>query len=332
MGDSQIHNGQEKLIAVVLPTYNGLPYVKEAVNSVLNQTYTDFEFLICDDASTDGTWEYLQSLQDPRIKLFRNPQNKGLFPTLNFLIRQAYAQWIHLWSQDDVMYPFCLEEEVHFARRHPDVPFFFSQRDIIDTRGEIVEKYDNRYNNELISERHLIKVSILAGSVTGNIANTVVRKSAVERAGYFNEQMRYSADFDMWERLSRGKEIGVINKALIQLRQHKGQLSRQHKVKIYQLRENREILIRWISRIDEEKIRKKAIRGINWKIKPMFFAFGLDMLKDKEYSTAKQYFRELHRWENLFTLSLKFIILKILDLFRLRKKFYWILFYKGYYE
>ncbi len=318
-------------ISVVLPTYNGLPYVKQSVESVLNQTYTDFEFLICDDASTDGTWEYLQSLQDPRIKLFRNSQNKGLFPTLNFLIRQANAQWIHLWSQDDVMYPFCLEEEVRFARRHPDVLFFFSQRDIIDARGQIVEKYDNRYNNELISERHLIKVSILAGSVTGNIANTVVRKSAVEAAGYFNEQMRYSADFDMWERLSRGKDIGVINKALIQLRQHKGQLSRQHRIKIYQLRENRKILRRWISRIDDKKIHKKAIRGINWKIKPMFFAFGLDMLRDKEYSTAKEYFRELHRWENLFTLSMKFIILKILDLFGLRKKFYWILFYKGYY-
>ncbi len=318
-------------ISVVLPVHNGLPYLIESVNSVLNQTFTDFEFLICDDASTDKSYEFLKSLNDKRIKLFKNPTNKGLFPTLNFLVKNATTNWVHLWSQDDIMYPDCLEEEIKFANKHPDVPFFFSQRDIIDETGRIIKKYHANYNNEIISEKHLIKVSILAGSITGNIATTVVNKQEVERAGYFREDFKYSADFDLWERLSRGKHIGVINKPLIKLREHKGQLSKNPEVKIFQLRENKIILQNWLNRLDSPELKKKAIRGINWKIKPMFFGFGIAILKQKGWEHAKTYFAELNKWENLFLLSLKYVFLKLLNLLGLKQKFYHLLFYKGYY-
>src|SRR5688500_9321812 len=99
-------------IAVVLPVYNGLEFLQENIKSVLNQQYKDFSFLICDDCSTDGSWDYLNSLNDSRITLYRNKQNKGLFPTLNFLCRQVESKLIKIWSQDDVMNPDCLEETV----------------------------------------------------------------------------------------------------------------------------------------------------------------------------------------------------------------------------
>ena len=92
-------------IAVVLPVYNGMKYLRESVQSVLTQSLQDFDFLICDDHSTDGSWEYLQQLQDARIQLFRNEANRGLFPTLNFLSRKAERDIIKLWSQDDIIEP-----------------------------------------------------------------------------------------------------------------------------------------------------------------------------------------------------------------------------------
>ncbi len=319
-------------ISVILSTYNGLPYVKDSVESVLNQSFSDYEFLICDDASTDGTWEFLQGLKDTRVKLFRNEKNRGLFPNLNFLIRQSQASWIHLWSQDDIMYPYCLEEVAKYVEKHPQVPFLFSQRDVIDEHGRIVDKYDKNYTNELISVEHLIRVSVLGGSITGNIANTIVKKSEIIRAGFFNEKYRYSADFDMWERLSRGhKYIGVINKPLIQLRAHTGQLSRQFGMKIYQLRENREILNNWLARIKDRKILKKAKRGIAWKIRPMFFAFGLQMLKKRQWKIAREYFAELNKWENLVFIGLRYLLVKFFKIFKLERKFYYWLFYKNYY-
>ncbi len=319
-------------ISVILSVHNGLPFLIESVNSVLYQTFEDFEFLICDDASTDKSYDFLKTLNDRRIKLFKNQQNKGLFPTLNFLIKHTTTNWIHLWSQDDIMYPNCLEEEINFINKHPEVPFFFCQSDIIDETGKIIKKYNANYTNQLISEKHLIKVSLLAGSITGNIATTVVNKKEIEQVGYFREEFKYSADFDLWERLSRGKNIGVINKPLIKLREHKEQLSKNPEVKIFQLRENKLILQNWLSRINDPKIKKKAIRGINWKIKPMFFGFGLAILKQKGWKKAKPYFVELNKWENLIFLSIKYLILKTLDFLGLKQKFYHLLFYKGYYN
>ena len=318
-------------ITVVLPVYNGGEYLHKSVQSVLNQIYTDFEFLICDDGSSDGSIEYLKSLDDSRIKLFFNEKNKGLFPTLNFLLRQAQTGWVHLWSQDDIMYPFCLEEEIKFIEKHPEVPFFFSQRDIIDQNGKIIKSGATEATNELISEEHLVKVSILAGSITGNIANTVVNKKAVEEAGYFDENMKYSADFDMWEKLSRGKPIGVINKPLIQLRSHSGQLSRQYEMKIHQLRENHEIINRFLERIKDPVIKKKAQKGIKWKIQVMHFAFGLQILRHNRQA-AKEYFLQLKKQTSLAGVAIRYVIVKVVDILGLKAKFYHILFYKNYYK
>ena len=81
-------------ISIILPVYNGEKYLKICVDSVLNQTYSNFEFLIIDDCSTDSSWEYLNSLTDRRVKLFRNEKNKGLFFNLNFHATDIYQNWI----------------------------------------------------------------------------------------------------------------------------------------------------------------------------------------------------------------------------------------------
>src|SRR4051812_48637452 len=96
------------LMSVILPVYNGMAYLQHSIESVLAQDMRNFEFLILDDTSSDGSWDYIQSLVDPRIRIFRNTVNKGLFYNLNFLIGESKASLIKLWAQDDIMYPFCL--------------------------------------------------------------------------------------------------------------------------------------------------------------------------------------------------------------------------------
>src|SRR5262245_238256 len=107
-------------ISVVLPVYNGVPYIRESVRSVLTQTFTDFELLVWDDGSTDSTGEALASLRDPRVRRFTNGVNQGLFPTLNLAIAQCRGDLIRLWAQDDRMLPQCLEKETAFSERHPE--------------------------------------------------------------------------------------------------------------------------------------------------------------------------------------------------------------------
>src|SRR5262249_28306156 len=107
-------------LTVTLPVYNAMPYLPAAVDSILGQTYGDFEFRIIDDDSTDGSTEYLHSLRDPRIKLTVH-QNRGLGTTLNELFRNSCTKYVARMDADDVCDPHRLEKQMRFLRDRPDV-------------------------------------------------------------------------------------------------------------------------------------------------------------------------------------------------------------------
>src|SRR5256885_76552 len=123
-------------ITVILPVYNpGTEYLRLSIESVLNQTMEDFEFIICDDCSTDDSYETISSYTDHRINKIRNEKNLGLFETLNKMIKMSKGSLIKLWSQDDIMMPECLEETVAFHNRYQDISFSYSDRIYIDEHG-----------------------------------------------------------------------------------------------------------------------------------------------------------------------------------------------------
>src|SRR5688572_5160871 len=99
-------------ISILTPVWNGLPYLKETVESVLAQDYQDWEMIIADNASTDGTTEYLQSLTDPRIKVYRHETNLGLYRNNHFLFTKATAPIYVGLCADDYFYPGALRKVV----------------------------------------------------------------------------------------------------------------------------------------------------------------------------------------------------------------------------
>ncbi|MBS1774583.1 MAG: glycosyltransferase [Bacteroidetes bacterium] len=225
-------------ISVILPVYNGMPYLKESVSSVLSQQNADFELLILDDCSTDESVKYLQTINDSRVKLYKNDTNKKLFYNLNYLSRKSNSPLIKLWSQDDVMLPDALSEIVAFHKAHPEVGFSYTARNYIDETGSVIAtaKYDP--TPEIIDAETHAKICFYTGSIAGNIANVTIVKEALEKVGYFNEQMIISGDFDMWVRIAEFYKIGFMNKPLINLRNHSGQLSRQTKYYIRHIEED----------------------------------------------------------------------------------------------
>jgi glycosyltransferase involved in cell wall biosynthesis len=108
------------MLTVTLPVYNAMPYLPAAVESVLGQTYSDYEFLIIDDGSSDGSADYLRSLRDPRIKLSVR-ENRGLGTTLNDLFRNSRTDYVARMDADDVCDPHRLEKQMAFLRDHVDV-------------------------------------------------------------------------------------------------------------------------------------------------------------------------------------------------------------------
>ena len=194
-----------------------MKYLDLSVQSVLNQQHKDLEFLILDDYSTDGSWKYLQSLKDDRIKIWRNGQNKGLFYNLNFLIKKSNGNLIKLWSQDDIMRFDCIHEVLLFHSRYPQIGFSYTDRIYINSNGKHLNINKLDTTPELISTELHTQIAFITGSIAGNIANVTLTKKALDTVGLFNENMRISGDFEMWVRLAKDHPVGYLKKQLVYL-------------------------------------------------------------------------------------------------------------------
>jgi len=307
-------------ISVVLPVYNGLPYLKSAVESVLNQNFKDYELLVCDDSSTDESYQYLLSLKNTSIKLFKNSKNKGLFPTLNFLIRNSKGELVQLWAQDDIMFPFALSETVKFFQDFPEAGFMFSRLQNIDKNNNIINTPEIYENKIITSVEHAIR-SISYGSMPGNIANVVLNKKIVEKAGYFNEKMKYSGDFEMWCRLTKFAPVGECGKILMNVRSHSAQYSRNMEASVYKLKENRAVYKCLISEIPDSK-KRQSEKILKWRHYPMFFSQFLSILFKGNYSLLRLYFFSMLKYDNFFLLFFRWIIVRVLRLIRKEHWFY----------
>ncbi|WP_263791990.1 glycosyltransferase family 2 protein [Salinibacter sp.] len=237
-------------ISVVLPVYNGKKYLDESVSSVLSQTFETFELVICDDASQDTSRDLIARYDDPRIRVLANDQNRGLFPTLNRLLRASRTPLIRLWSQDDRMKPRCLEVEADFWAKHPDLGMSFCLRDHIDADGNTTWTAPQDRSSSVLSPRHMVQSSFYHGSPPGNISTVMLNREALRTVGPFRPDMTYSGDFELWVRLSKQHETGVIAQSLVDLRFHAGQLSRQN-VMLSKIREDQEVVRRLLERLPD---------------------------------------------------------------------------------
>ena len=112
----------EKSISVVMPVFNTpVSFLKEAVDSIINQTFKDFEFIIIDDGSTGSCREYLESLSDPRIRIIHNEKNLGITKSLNIGLREASGKYIARMDADDISIPLRLEKQFAFMESNPDI-------------------------------------------------------------------------------------------------------------------------------------------------------------------------------------------------------------------
>ncbi|QEK50320.1 glycosyltransferase [Pedobacter aquae] len=313
-----------KKISVILPVYNGEKFLIDAMESVLKQNLIDFDFLICDDCSTDKSWDLINKYANhPNIKIFKNKINLGLFKTLNFLLSKTSTDLIHLWSQDDVMKPHCLQECIIFHEKHPDLLMSYSGRDYIDENGKLIELYQKDETPEVISSELYAYISAYWGCIAGNIANVTLTKKGIAKAGNFNENYEVSGDFEMWTRLSKNGDIGFLNQPLIFLRRHLGQLSRSYKSTYLSMKEDIPILLN-INEMVADEHRKKVQICLTWKTQVIYFNEMLFLVFKKEINLATKCLFLLANHSNIFLLFFRWLLIRFL---RTLKKDMW--FYKN---
>lgn len=207
------------LVTILMPVYNGEKYLKEAIESILNQTFTDFTFLIIDDCSTDKSINIIKFYKDKRIKFLINEKNLGISKTLNVGIENANTKYIARMDQDDISLLNRIEEQVNFMEANSDIGICGTWMMAFNTKNQSSLKKRPIKNAD-------IKVMLLFQS-------PIAHPTAMIRRNVFNKNnLRYDAsydgleDYDMWERMSMVTKMENIPKALLLYRLHPDQLSR----------------------------------------------------------------------------------------------------------
>ena len=287
-------------ISVVLPVYNGGTYLKLSIESVLNQQYENFELLILDDCSNDGSREYLDGLSDKRIVYFKNKSNKGLFYNLNFLTEKSTTNLVKLWAQDDIMYPDCLSTVIAFHETHPGISFSYSGRTIIDENGTIVPNSVVDNTPEIITFDLHARISFFTGSIAGNIANVCINKEKLNLVGGFDETMKISGDFDMWVKLSKVGNIGRIKQDIIYLRDHKEQLSRKSEYLLFHVKEDMKVYKKLLS-LCNDSLKKEGLNLLRKYKFVFYYTLMTKSLIKGEFRTSQAYYKLLQPYTNLFS-------------------------------
>ena len=209
-------------ITVLMSCYNASRWLDEAVGSVLNQTFVDFEFVIVDDGSTDATLQILRrhAAADPRVMIIEK-RNTGLGDSLNTGIRQARGEWIARLDADDVCEPTRLARQIEFARTSTSLVFIGTGLSIIDEQGRRlqVHRYPTSHSGLL---RHLRQVRKFPPH-----SSAMYRTTAVRAVGGYRTRIRRAQDCDLWLRLSSLGQLACIDEPLVRIRKHTDQISHE---------------------------------------------------------------------------------------------------------
>ncbi|HEY9853029.1 MAG TPA: glycosyltransferase family 2 protein [Leptolyngbyaceae cyanobacterium] len=221
-----------KKVSVIIPTYNVEKYIAAAVNSVLAQTYQNFELLIVDDESPDRSVEICQQFTDPRIKII-SQKNRGLAGARNTGIRHASGEYLAFLDGDDLWLPEMLEKNIAHLENSPDVGVSFNRSAFVNERGEDLGTYT------MPQLKDIDVPCLLRGSPIGNGSAVVIRREVLEEIRfednlygtveefYFDDRFRRSEDIECWLRIALQTDwkIEGIPDVLTQYRVNSGGLS-----------------------------------------------------------------------------------------------------------
>lgn len=206
-------------ISVLMSVYNGQDYLKAAIDSILTQTFEDFEFLIIDDCSTDDSWEILSVYadQDSRIRLVKNFENIGLTKSLNKGLRLVKGAYVARQDADDISLPQRLEKQVDVLNGNPNCVLVSCNLRPIDARGAIIK--DLACHSALVPW-YLIFYNRIAGH-----SQVMYRRDSVLSLDGYDEHYRYSQDYELWIRLSTLGDFTILPDVLLLRRHHPQSIS-----------------------------------------------------------------------------------------------------------
>lgn len=221
------------MVSVVMANYNTpIEFLKQAIDSILSQTFFNFEFIIIDDASTNGSKEFILSYSDPRIRLVKNQQNLGLTKSLNIGIDTAQGKYIVRMDSDDISLPERIENQVEYMEKNTDV----------FVCGTWFEKFgvENIIRKPVIDDSEMYRCQLLFSNtpITMCHPSVIVRKAMLDKYSIrYDESIIKSQDYALWVECSKYGKMAILKEVLLKYRTHNQQISIGHKKDQYKYAE-----------------------------------------------------------------------------------------------
>lgn len=209
------------ILSVCIPNYNAGKYLRECIDSILSQSFTNFELLIVDDGSTDESVSIIQSYADSRIRLLKN--NHNYIASLNLLLHQAKGKYIVRMDADDKMLPDRLLIQYNYMEYHPDIDVLGGGMEFFGDREGL---YIPEANNQPITMEEMLEVNMLAHPTV------MIRKSSLAKIPvYYEDDYIYAEDYKFWiTMLQHGLRLDNIPTLLLQYRVSAGQNSNKYRL------------------------------------------------------------------------------------------------------
>lgn len=209
-----------------MSVYNGEKHLRTAVDSILGQSFKDFEFIIIDDGSADKSLDILREFQqkDKRIKIVSR-ENKGLTVSLNEGINLAQGEYIARMDADDISLPKRFEEQINFLGNNKDVVLCGTWAKIIDENGVELGDYKTPTTNEEIKKNIIFHNPFIHPSV-------IFKKEIIKTVGLYSEKIKYAQDYEYWLRIVKRNKVANLSDFLLKYRIMKKSMTRESNLRM----------------------------------------------------------------------------------------------------
>lgn len=220
VGSGSVAIGSKRMpaVSVVIPAYNSAAFLRQAIDSVLDQTYSDLEIIVIDDGSSDDTEAVARSFGD-RVSCFRQ-QNRGVSAARNHGIKLARGQYLAFLDADDLWAPQKLAEQIPLFDQDAEIGLVYSDWGVVSEDGESQASF---HSSRPAASGYVFDELVRTGFIL--TSGTVVRRSCLADVGYFDETLSIAQDYDLWLRICYRWKVAVVNKALVTKRCWDGSLS-----------------------------------------------------------------------------------------------------------
>lgn len=224
MMENKKNKTEQPLLSVIMSVYNGEKYLQQAIESILQQSYDDFEFLIYNDGSSDNTQSIINKYNDPRI-ILTNQKNIGLTKTLNLAIKKARGKYIARMDADDIAEPNRFEKQILFLENNPDILLCGSQANIIDEKGNFQKKYTVPLENKKIKKGILLHNPFIHSTI-------IFKKELIEKIGDYNENFKFAQDYELWTRVIAKFKTANLPDCLLNYRIYKNNITHSNNLMV----------------------------------------------------------------------------------------------------